>query len=348
MDGIFIIKFSVFDYTKYIRLNFALFTRHFHHYFLSKTLYLLKTTVFLYTRYKQQNSHAKEETNMQPTSPTDLIKSLRKNNLSPNKRLGQNFLIDNNVVQNIADSALSGDTKNILEIGPGAGAMSLYLAKHADKLALIEIDSGMVKLLQELLATYENVQIMHEDVLESDLEALQKTFFEGQKYSVCANLPYYISTPIIMSLLKQKDCIDDIVIMVQEEVADRMSAKPGTKAYGSLTIAISLYAKVEKLFNVPPTCFYPQPKINSSVIRISLLDKPEFQIDERYFDKAVRCCFAMRRKTILNNLTNGPFQLDRESATAVLEAAGIDPKLRAEALPPQKFADLSIVLGKTI
>ena len=226
--------------------------------------------------------------------------------------------------------------------------MSVYLAEHADKLALIEIDSGMVKLLQELLAPYQNVQIMHEDVLESDLDALQKTFFEGQKYSVCANLPYYISTPIIMSLLKQKDCIDDIVIMVQEEVADRMSAKPGTKAYGSLTIAISLYAKVEKLFNVAPTCFYPQPKINSSVIRISLLDKPEFEIDERYFDKAVRCCFAMRRKTILNNLTNGPFQFDRESATKVLEAAGIDPAIRAEALPPQKFADLSIAIGKIV
>lgn len=285
---------------------------------------------------------------MQPTSPTDLIKALKKNNLSPNKKLGQNFLIDNNIVKNIADSALFGGTTNILEIGPGAGAMSVYLAEHAEKLALVEIDSGMVKLLSELLSDYDNVKILHEDILKTDFDALQKGFFEGQKYNVCANLPYYISTPIVMSLLKQKEHINEIIIMLQEEVADRMSASPGNKSYGSLTIYMSLFAKVEKLFTVPPTCFYPQPKVNSSVIRISILNSPAFDVNEKYFEKAVRCCFAMRRKTILNNLINGPFSFDRDSARNVLEAAGIDPKLRAEAVEPKKYADLSIAIGQAL
>lgn len=285
---------------------------------------------------------------MIPTSPSDLKNALIKNNLSPNKKLGQNFLIDNNIVLNIANAALQGKSKNILEIGPGAGAMSVHLATHAKKLALVEIDSGMVKLLKEVLGTFENAQIIHEDILKTDLKKLQKEFFGGEKYSVCANLPYYISTPIVMTLLKQKESIEDIVIMVQEEVADRMSATPGNKSYGSLTIYISLYAKVEKLFTVPPTCFYPQPKVNSSVIRISVLDKPEFEINEKYFDIAVRTAFAMRRKTILNNIANGPFGFDRETAETVLKKAGIDPRARAETLSPKKYADLSIAIGEAI
>jgi len=285
---------------------------------------------------------------MQPTSPAELMKMLSKNNLSPNKKLGQNFLIDNNIVKNIADAALKGQSRSILEIGPGAGAMSLYLAQKAKKLALVEIDSGMVKLLKELLSDFDNVKILHEDILKTDFEELSKNFFEGQKYSVCANLPYYISTPIVMTLLKQKEHIDDIIIMVQEEVADRMSAVPGNKSYGSLSIYISLYAKVEKLFTVPPTCFYPQPKVNSSVIRISILDKPAFDVNERYFDKALKCCFAMRRKTILNNLSSGSFDITREQTAKVLQTVGIDPKLRAEAIDPKKYADLSIALGQLL
>lgn len=263
------------------------------------------------------------------------------------KSLGQNFLIDQNVLNNIVAAAQLDQTKGALEIGPGIGALTQQLAKKAGKVTAIEIDQRLLPLLKETLQGYENVSVIHGDVLKLSLRDIFAEQFAGcAKISVAANLPYYITTPIIMKLLEEKLPLENIVVMIQKEVAERMAAKPGGKDYGSLSIAVQYYCEPEVVAIVPSTVFIPKPNVDSAVIRLKVREQPPVDtVDERFFFEVVQASFVQRRKTIYNNL--GVRFFTKETKTRLeelLRAAGIDPSRRGETLSMQEYARLSDLL----
>lgn len=270
---------------------------------------------------------------------------LEKYGFSFKKSLGQNFLIDTNILNRIVDHANLTENSGVIEIGPGIGALTEQLARRSRKVVAFEIDQRLLPILEETLSPYSNKKIIHQDVLKADVAAMIKEEFAGfEEIMVVANLPYYVTTPIIMKLLEEKLPIRGIVVMLQKEVAERIAAKPGNKDYGSLSIAVQYYTEAETVMIVPKTVFVPQPNVDSAVIRLTVRKTPRVTVkDEAFFFQVTRASFAQRRKTILNNLTSQlPEGKEKKDVIMkVLSDINIDPSRRGETLSIEEFAKLS-------
>lgn len=275
--------------------------------------------------------------------PQNTIEILKKYNFSFQKKFGQNFLIDTHVLDKIIRAA--GITKEdcILEIGPGIGTMTQYLAQTAGKVVAVEIDKALIPILADTLAAYDNVKIINDDVLKVDIRKLVEEENGGRPVKVVANLPYYITTPIIMGLYENHVPIESITVMVQKEVADRMQEGPGSKDYGALSLAVQYYAKPYIVANVPPNCFMPRPKVGSAVIRLTSHEKPPVEVeDEKLLFRLIRASFNQRRKTLANGLKNSAeLNLPKEVIVESIEELGKGASVRGEALSLEEFAALS-------
>ncbi len=283
---------------------------------------------------------------MNLSNPTNTLAIINKYDFVFQKKYGQNFLIDDNIVEKIVREA--GVTKDdfVLEIGPGIGTMTQVLCAHAREVAAVEIDDNLIPILQETLAEFDNVTVIHNDILKVDIATLAQEKNNGRPIKVVANLPYYITTPIIMGLFESNVPIDSITIMVQKEVADRMQVGPGTKDYGALSLAVQYYAKPEIVVNVPPTCFMPRPNVGSAVIRLIRHEKVPVDVkDEKLMFKIIRASFNQRRKTLANGLSNSPeIHLSKEIITRSIEKLGRGASIRGEALTLDEFATLSNII----
>ncbi|HEY9576382.1 MAG TPA: 16S rRNA (adenine(1518)-N(6)/adenine(1519)-N(6))-dimethyltransferase RsmA [Pseudobacillus sp.] len=281
-------------------------------------------------------------------TPTRTKEILEKYGFSFKKSLGQNFLIDPNILRRITETAELTKEAGAIEIGPGIGALTEHLARTAGKVVAFEIDQRLLPVLSDTLSPYDNVKVIHEDILKADVAQIAEQEFTGfEQLMVVANLPYYITTPIIMKLLEDKVPFKGMVVMLQKEVADRISAKPGTKDYGSLSIAIQYYMEAATAFIVPKTVFMPQPNVDSAVIKLLRRERPAVEVtDEEFFFTVTRSSFAQRRKTILNNLTN-QLPAGKEKKDQIIEAlnqAEIEPSRRGESLSLEEFAQLANAL----
>jgi len=278
--------------------------------------------------------------------PQNTIAVLQKYNFNFQKKFGQNFLIDTHVLEKIMDSAEITQEDCVLEIGPGIGTMTQYLAERAGHVVVVEIDKNLIPILEETLSAYDNVTIINNDILKVDINKLVDELNDGKPIKVVANLPYYITTPIIMGLFESHVPIKSITIMVQKEVADRMQVGPGTKDYGALSLAVQYYAKPQIVANVPPNCFIPRPNVGSAVIRLTRYEKPHVEAaDEKKMFALIRASFNQRRKTLVNGLTNAPeLGLSKEAVTEALEKLGLSPTVRGETLTLEQFAELSNIL----
>lgn len=273
---------------------------------------------------------------------------LQKYGFSFKKSLGQNFLIDLNILSKIVGAAELTKEKGVIEIGPGIGALTEQLARQAGKVVAIEIDQRLLPILADTLSPYPHAEVVHGDVLEMDVAALiRDTFTEQSSVSVVANLPYYVTSAILMKLLEERLPLENIVVMIQKEVAERISAKPGTKAYGALSVLAQFYAEADIVTIVPHTVFIPQPNVDSAVLRLRIRQKPAVEVkSEKMFYRVVKASFAQRRKTLSNNLMNNLFGKDRkEEMLAMLEEAGIDPARRGETLSLEEFARISNLIS---
>jgi 16S rRNA (adenine1518-N6/adenine1519-N6)-dimethyltransferase len=259
------------------------------------------------------------------------------------KKFGQNFLIDGNILDKIIDSAEVSKEDCVLEIGPGIGTMTQSLAEKAGEVVAVEIDKNLIPILQDTLSEYDNVTIINEDILKVDIHKIVREKNGGRPIKVVANLPYYITTPIIMALFESHVPLASVTIMVQKEVADRMQVGPGTKDYGALSLAVQYYARPEIIVKVPASCFMPRPNVDSTVIRLTRYEKPPVQTaDEAYLFAVIRASFNQRRKTLANGLTNaGNLGVNRQMVEEVLEEMGLSKTIRGEALTLEQFADLS-------
>ncbi len=274
--------------------------------------------------------------------PHNTIEVLRRHNFTIQKKYGQNFLIDPNVLQRVMDAAGVAEDDCVLEIGPGIGTMTQLLAERAGKVVAVEIDRNLIPILEETLSPYPNVTVINEDILKLDVRELISGQ-EGCPVKVVANLPYYITTPIIMSLLESGAPLENITVMVQKEVAERMQAGPGTKEYGALSLAVQYYSEPEVVANVPPNCFIPRPNVGSAVIRLTRYGTPPVQAaDAGKLFAIIRASFNQRRKTLANSLGNAPgLGVSRERVAQVLEEMGLPAMVRGEALTLTQFAALS-------
>lgn len=280
-------------------------------------------------------------------SPRRTKEIINRHGFSFKKSLGQNFLIDQNILDKIVGAAELDGSTGAMEIGPGIGALTERLAEAAGAVTAVEIDQRLIPILEEVLAHHPHVKIRHADVLKVNLPELFKEDFAGvEKVSVVANLPYYVTTPILMKLLEDRLPLRHIVVMIQKEVAERMAAAPGGKEYGSLSIAVQYYSEPEIICTVPHTVFIPQPNVDSAVIRLKIRERPAVEVaDEQHFFDVVQASFTQRRKTIANNLKARFFPKEgRERLEALLAEAGIDPARRGETLSLEEYARLSDVL----
>lgn len=286
----------------------------------------------------------------QPTlgNPQNTIAVLQKYNFSFQKKFGQNFLIDTHVLDKIIRSAEITKDDFVLEIGPGIGTMTQYLACAAREVVAVEIDKALIPILEDTLSSYDNVTVINEDVLKLDIVKLAQERNGGKPIKVVANLPYYITTPIIMGLFESHVPVQSITVMVQKEVADRMQVGPGTKDYGALSLAVQYYAKPYIAANVPPNCFMPRPKVGSAVIRLECHEEPPVQVkDEKLMFRIIRASFNQRRKTLANGLKNSPeISLSREGIEQVIAELGKGASVRGEALNLEEFATLSNIVGR--
>ena len=280
-------------------------------------------------------------------NPQNTIAVLQKYNFSFQKKFGQNFLIDTHVLDKIIASAEITKDDMVLEIGPGIGTMTQYLACAAGKVVAVEIDKTLIPILEDTLSEYDNVQIINQDVLKVNLAKLAEEENGGKPIKVVAKLPYYITTPIIMGLFENHVPLKSITVMVQKEVADRMQVGPGTKDYGALSLAVQYYAKPYIVANVPPNCFMPRPKVGSAVIRLERYEEPPVQVaDEKLMFRIIRASFNQRRKTLVNGLKNSPeIQFSKEEIEAAIETLGKGASVRGEALTLEEFARLSNILS---
>lgn len=276
-------------------------------------------------------------------NPQNTIAVLQKYNFNFQKKFGQNFLIDTHVLDKIIEKANITKEDFVLEIGPGIGTMTQYLCEEAGKVAAVEIDSNLIPILKDTLSEYSNIEIIHGDILKVDIGALAREKNQGKPIKVVANLPYYITTPIIMGLFESHVPIDSITVMVQKEVAERMQASPGTKDYGALTLAVGYYAKPEIVANVPPNCFMPRPGVGSAVIRLDVHEQPPVQAeDEALLFAVIRASFNQRRKTLQNGLSHVPgLGISKELTVRILEEMGLSASVRGEALTLKQFVDFT-------
>lgn len=280
------------------------------------------------------------------TSPSKVKNIMRKHNVRFSKSLGQNFIIDEFVIDDIIEKSNINSEDCILEIGPGIGVLTQALAEKAKKVLAVELDNKLIPVLNETLEDYDNVDIIHNDILKVDINKEIKERF-GQSVKVVANLPYYITTPIIMRLLEEKINVNEIIVMVQKEVAERMISSPGVKAYGSLSVAVQYYCDATIVLDVPRENFLPAPNVDSAVIKLSLRDEPIVDlIDEDYFFKVIKGAFALRRKTLVNSLSKSQISLDKDLVKNVLIKIGFDTRIRGEKLTIEDFAKLSNELYK--
>ncbi len=272
---------------------------------------------------------------------------IKKYGFSFQKRFGQNFLIDSHVLDKIIDAANITKNDGVIEIGPGIGTMTQLLCERAAKVVAIEIDRQLIPILEETLSGYDNVRTVNADVMKIDLRELIAEEFFGMTVKVVANLPYYITTPIIMELLEKRLPVDNITIMVQKEVAMRMQAGPGTKDYGALSLAVGYYAKTYIAANVPPNCFMPRPKVGSCVIRLTVRKEPPVRVsDEKLMFALIRAAFNQRRKTLVNAVGNSQLNISKERMGEALVAAGLSPTVRGEQLDLDLFALLADILTR--
>lgn len=278
--------------------------------------------------------------------PQNTIAVLQKYNFTFQKKYGQNFLIDSHVLEKIMDAAEIGKDDCVVEIGPGIGTMTQYLAERAREVVAVEIDKNLIPILTETLADYKNVSIINEDILKVDLNCIVEEKNGGRPVKIVANLPYYITTPIIMGLFENHVPVKSITVMVQKEVADRMQVGPGTKDYGALSLAVQYYAKPEIVAIVPPNCFIPRPNVASAVIRLTCHEKKPVEVkNEKGMFALIRASFNQRRKTLANSLSNAQnLSLTREQVTEALESMQLSPTIRGEALTLEQFAALADIL----
>ena len=283
-------------------------------------------------------------------NPKNTIEILQKYNFNFQKKFGQNFLINTGVLEDIIDAAEVTDEDMVLEIGPGIGTMTQYLCENARQVIAVEIDTNLIPILKDTLSAYDNVRIINDDILKVDINELAREYNNGRPIKVVANLPYYITTPIIMGLFESHVPIESITVMVQKEVADRMQAGPGTKDYGALSLAVQYYSKPQIVVNVPPSCFMPQPKVGSTVISLRRHQQPIVQVeDEKLMFKVIRASFNQRRKTLANGLNNyGGINLTKEQIQQSIEELGVPVNIRGEALSLEQFACLSNIIGKKL
>lgn len=276
---------------------------------------------------------------MDLTSPRTIRSIQEKFGFTFKKGLGQNFLTSQNVLEEIVDAAEIDS--GVIEVGPGFGVLTSELAKNSNKVVTIEIDERLLGVLEYTLANYDNVKIVNADILKLDLHKLIQEEFGDEKVSIAANLPYYITTPIITKLLEEKLPLKNIVVMVQKEVALRMAAKPSSKDYGAITVLCQYYTEPSVVTNVPASLFVPPPKVDSAVLKLKIREKPAVQVqDEKMFFRVVKAAFSQRRKTLLNCLCSN-FSFPKEEMSALLEGIGIMPSRRGETLSLQEFADIS-------
>lgn len=277
------------------------------------------------------------------SDPKKTIEVIQKYQFAFQKRFGQNFLIDAHVLEKIVSAA--GITKDdcVLEIGPGIGTMTQYLAESAGQVIAVEIDTNLLPILADTLKDYSNVKVINQDILKVDINELVKEYNNGRPIKVVANLPYYITTPIIMGLFESNVPIDNITVMVQKEVADRMQVGPGSKDYGALSLAVQYYASPYIVANVPLNCFIPRPNVGSAVIRLTRYQEPPVQVkDPKLMFKLIRASFNQRRKTLQNGLNNSPeISFSKEEITKAIESLGVSPSVRGEALSLEQFAQLA-------
>lgn len=282
--------------------------------------------------------------------PQNTIAVLQKYHFNFQKKFGQNFLIDPRVLERIMEAAEITGEDFVLEIGPGIGTMTQYLCERAGAVVAVEIDGNLIPILADTLQEYKNVTVLNEDILKLDIARLAREKNSGKPIKVVANLPYYITTPIIMGLFESHVPLDSITIMVQKEVADRMQAGPGTKDYGALSLAVQYYAKPEIITNVPPNCFMPRPKVGSTVIRLVRHAAPPVSVeDEKLMFRIIRASFNQRRKTFANGLNNSPeIRLPKEVIQESIEELGVPVTIRGEALTLDQFAVFSNIIGRKI
>lgn len=281
-------------------------------------------------------------------NPQNTIEVLQKYRFNFQKKFGQNFLIDTHVLDKIIDSSGVTEDDFVLEIGPGIGTMTQYLCERAREVVAVEIDKNLIPILSDTLKNYSNVTVINEDILKLDICKLAEEKNQGKPIKVVANLPYYITTPIIMGLFESHVPIDSITIMVQKEVAERMQEKPGSKEYGALSLAVQYYAKPEIVANVPPNCFMPRPNVGSAVIRLTRHEKPPVEVeDEKLMFRIIRASFNQRRKTLANGLNNSPeIHLPKEVIQESIVSLGVPENIRGEALSLEQFAELSNEIGQ--
>ena len=281
-------------------------------------------------------------------NPKYTIEVLQKYGFVFQKRFGQNFLIDTHVLDRIIQASEITKDDFVLEIGPGIGTMTQYLAESAREVTAVEIDDALIPILKDTLKEWDNVNVIHGDILKTDIRKIADEKNQGRPIKVVANLPYYITTPIIMGLFESHVPVDSITVMVQKEVADRMQTGPGSKDYGALSLAVQYYAKPEIVANVPPNCFMPRPKVGSAVIRLTTYDKPPVEVDdEKLMFRIIRASFNQRRKTLANGLKNAAdLDIPKELIAESIESLGHGPSVRGEALTLEEFATLSNYISR--
>lgn len=287
------------------------------------------------------------ENDQKLSNPKKTIEIIQKYNFNFQKKFGQNFLIDSHVLNKIIAGAQVTKEDMVLEIGPGIGTMTQYLAEAARQVVAVEIDRNLIPVLKETLGDYDNVTVINEDILKLDLAGLADAYNGGKPIKVVANLPYYVTTPIIMGLFESHVPVDNVTVMVQKEVAKRMEARPGSKDYGALSVAVQYYAQPYIVANVPCNCFMPRPNVDSAVIRLTCHEKPPVDTpDEHLMFRIVRAAFNQRRKTLVNAINNSPeLSMDKVQVQEALAAMGLSATVRGEALSLDQFAKLSELLA---
>ena len=276
------------------------------------------------------------------------LQVLDKYNFNFRKNFGQNFLIDDHILNKIVDAAEITEDDLVLEIGPGIGTMTQYLCERARKVIAVEIDSSLIPILKDTLSEYDNVTVINEDILKVDIKKLSEEENDGKPIKVVANLPYYITTPIVMGLFESRVPLKSITVMVQKEVAERMQTGPGSKDYGALSLAVAYYSKAKVVATVSPSCFIPKPNVESSVIHMEVYDKPPVTVeDEDFLFAIIRACFNQRRKTLVNSLSNaGNLHLSKEQIRSAIEQMGKSETVRGETFTLEEFAALCSLLSK--
>ena len=277
------------------------------------------------------------------SNPKETIQVLQKHEFQFKKKFGQNFLIDPHVLDKIVDAAQITKDDFVLEIGPGIGTLTQYLCENARQVLAVEIDDKLIPILKETLQPYDNVEVLHGDILKQDIQQIADTYNDGKPIKVVANLPYYITTPIIMELFESHVPLANVTVMVQKEVADRMKAEPGTKDYGALSLAVQYYAKPYIAAFVPPNCFMPRPNVGSAVIRLDCLARVPVEVhNEKLMFRLIRASFNQRRKTLQNGIANSAeLSFTKEQAARAIEQAGFDVRIRGEKLGLEEFARLA-------